>query len=271
MTGWLVDPTNNIEIEFASFIQIDPISSCVINRYSSMLDGVPRIIPGDAQPFEFSITAEITDTTTIDAAWRKLNYFEKNKIPVLLLMPSEGKALEGYIENISNPIRADRQNIISISFKFIAGGIVMGYCKAAAELTTTGTLETDTDANNDQAILLNATQEYAYFSVTQSAWALPGIEPQGAAYNTYRIYARAKDASPVASDFKVIFQNHTDADVARATTTTTVTASYAWYYVEYTLVAGDNTDVIYALVKKATGSAANIYVDMVVLVQHYIA
>lgn len=262
MTGWIVDPSGNIEVEFESLKAINPVSSSQISRYTRVSDGMPGLSPGEGQPFEFICIADITDITLFDAIWRKMNYFEKQHIPVLLILPSEKKALEGYIENVSPPISADRANIATLTFKFQAGGFVMGYCYAAADLTITGTLVTDADANANQALKLDAQNENGTFTVVQSSWALPGLVVSGGTYQTYRLYARAKDSAQVASDLE-LYNKDTAAHK-------TLTASFKWYYSDRLSTVDDSGDTCSFIVKKDTATANNIYVDMVILVQQYI-
>jgi len=269
MTGWLVDTANNIEIEFPALKTFTTISSTNLSRFSRVSDGMPGVSSGEGQPFEIMCLVDFTDLSLFDTVWRKLNYFEKTQKLVLLILPSENKAIEGYVEQVSFPISSDRANIASVTFKFLGGGFVMGYMKGAADLTTTGTVVTDADGNADQALRLDAQNETGYFDIVQSAWTLPGLVMSGAAYQTYRLYARAKDSTHVASDLKLWINNiaHTERS---STTVNPLTSGYKWYSCDYTLVSGDDGDTFRLGVSKIAGDANNIYVDMVLFVQRYV-
>lgn len=81
----------------------------------------------------------------------------------------------------------------------------------------------------------------------------------------YTLVAFAKDANQVANDFRLQVENTTDV-TQLGLATKTLTASYAWYTLDFAITSADQGDECYFRVSKATATANTIRVDYLLLI-----
>lgn len=81
----------------------------------------------------------------------------------------------------------------------------------------------------------------------------------------YTAIYRVKDSANVASDYRRQVRNETDA-VDLASVTLTLTSTYAYYSVDFTLDADDNNDTIFVGANKTTATPNNIDTDCILII-----
>lgn len=257
MTSWIVDPATAIEIRLDYPVVLTPDSASAITRYTTQSDNKPHVAIGTPQPFDFTLECKLVDSATFEDIKRKLTYLEKNGVQALLILGNEAEAMLGYVELSKFP-RRHPSTILNISTKFAGIGNIYGYTKEAENCTLSGcTASADTDASNAQKVVLDAQNDSADFSITQSSWALP--------IGDYTMYVRAKDSAQVSNDLTLSVYNTTDA-ASVATGNKTCTASYAWYSLDFSIAAGQSGDAIRFRANKNTATANSISVDLIAVV-----
>jgi len=256
MTTWIVDPTNSIEVRFDIVESIETLNERNIIEYASHYSNAPRIIIENPKPYKMDIAVKIT--SDFENIKRKLSYLQMSSLDLLLVIGGLQEALLGGIESIDRPNTTKSVNIQENSVRFIGNSVLLGHAREAEDISTTGgTTVSDTNASNNQAVELNASGELIYFDITQSKWELPESD--------YTMYVRAKDSSAVANDFKLEAYNQTDS-VSIASNTNTLSTSYKWYSLDFTLDSADVNDTIRFKASKDTVTANTITVDLIAVV-----
>jgi len=249
---YLVDITNQIELALPNVQTVLMNAVREVIKATSQATNMPIVVAGGTYPRQIIVTYLII--SDIENHKKKANYFNGSGIETLLISPNRGMGFVGYVESIDLPDTVEQIDIITATAAFVAKGVVLGYAKEAENITLTGcTASADADASNAQKVGLDAQNDCADFSITQSAWALP--------LGNYRLYCRAKDSAQVASDLGVSVYNTTDA-ASVATGNKTCTASYAWYSLDFTIAAGQSGDAIRFRALKSTATANTISVDL---------
>jgi len=147
---------------------------------------------------------------------------------------------------------------------FVPFSLVANLFEEAEDATLGGgaTAAADAGASGGQAALLDAQNELVYYDITAGT-DLPA--------GNYLVVWRARDTNQVAGDFSTIVVNTTDGanrNEYNATTSFTVTASYAYYSTFFFITDADVTgiDNIRIRVIKSQAGANNIYVDYFLIV-----
>ena len=263
MVYWLVDPVNNVELEFDVMNSIRLISLTELKKYTSQEDNTAKVIYSNPQPMTVSVQGIFHATTASFTEYmRKLLYFDKCGEELLLIDGHNQQVYLGYLEAPTMSKAEPAQLIMPVSFSLAMKGQVIGIMAEAEDVNGVGTpgdgvVTVDANASEGYCIVCDASAEGGSIQVTQSEWKLPITD--------YRIYVRAKDTNQTADDLTLRIYNTSDSTDA-GSTTKTLTASYVWYSLDVTLAADDIGNALEVQAYKTSATANSISIDMIVVV-----
>ena len=264
MVYWLVDPVNNVELEFDVVNSIRLTSLTELKKYTSQSDNTARVIYSNPQPMTVSVQGIFhAATASFTEYMRKLLYFDKCGEELLLIDGHNQQVYLGYLESPSFG-KSDESNLtLPFSFSFVAKGQSVGIMAEAEDVNglgdgiADGVVTSDANAFSDYCIVCNAITEGGNIINTQSKWLMP--------ITTYRVYARAKDSAQVADDLTLQIWNYGDStEVGSATKT--LTSGYKWYSMDTILSTGDALDSLGVRVFKTSATANNVSIDLIACV-----
>ena len=263
MAYWLVDPTNNIELQFDVISSIRLTSLSEIKKYNSQSDNVARVIFSNPLPLTVAVNGIFHATTASFTDYmRKLLYFDKCGEELLLIDGHNQQAYLGYLE-APNFGKSDETNLtLPFSFSFVMKGQCVGLMAEAEDVNGVGTpaagvVTADADASEGSCIVCDANTEGGSIQTTQSNWKMPIAD--------YRVYCRAKDTNQTANDLKLRIYNTTDSTDA-GSAAKTCTAAYAWYSNNVTLASDDVGNALEIQAYKDSATANSISIDIIICV-----
>lgn len=262
MAYWLIDPTNNIELEFDSISSIKLTSLAELKKYTSQEDNSSQVSYANPQPLTIAVDGIFITSSEFSDIMRKLLYFDKCGEEILLIDGHNEHAYLGYLEAPTMSKAEPAQLIMPVSFSLAMKGQIFGIMAEAEDVNgvgtpANGTITADANASEGYCIVCDASTEGGSIQATQSEWKLPITD--------YRIYVRAKDSAQVANDLTLRIYNTSDSTDA-GSTTKTLTASYVWYSLDVTLAADDIGNALEVQAYKTSATANSISIDMIVVV-----
>jgi len=259
MTTWLVEPENNVEVRLDRIESITTLTSRRIKRYASQATNKPNILLEEPQPNVLRVQCKLSDSSQFEDYKRKLSYLEMSGKDLLLILGSEQEAVYGGLERVNMPRTARAALVMPLTFDFVVRGTVLGHMREAEDcnILSGATAVSDSNASNNTTMQLTNQYSGVYFYITQSVWELPEGD--------YKLFVRAKDSNNVANDFKFSAKNSTDA-ITISSSTVTLTSSYLWYGLDFSLDSDDVGDIIWFDAEKSTTTANTISVDLLAVV-----
>ncbi len=260
MAYWLIDPTNNIELQFDSIQSIRLTSLSELKKYTSHSDSSSKVIYSNPMPLTVAVQGIFHATTASFTDYmRKLLYFDKCGQELLLIDGHNQQAYLGYLEAPSFG-KSDETNLtLPFSFSFVMKGQCVGFMVEGEDVNGVGTpaagvITADADASEGSCIVCDANTEGGSIQVTQSNWKMPITD--------YRIYVRAKDTNHTANDLKLRIYNTSDSTDA-GSAAKTLTAAYVWYSHDVTLASDDAGNALEIQAYKDSATANAISIDMI--------
>lgn len=263
MAYWLIDQTNNIELQFDSIqsIRFSPLTE--LQKYTSQSTNKAKVIFGSPLPHMISVQGQFySSTSSFSDYMRKLQYFNYCGEELLLIDGHNQQAYLGYLEAPSFGKSDETNMTLPFSFSFVMKGQCVGFMAEAEDVNGVGTpaagvVTADADASEGSCIVCDANTEGGSIQVTQSTWKMPITD--------YRVYVRVKDTNQTASDLKLRIYNTSDSTDAGSAAKTCV-AAYAWYSLDVTLAADDVGNALEIQAYKDSATANSISIDMIVCV-----
>ena len=263
MAYWLVDPTNNIELQFDSIssFRMTPLSE--LRKYNTQAGNYAKVQYQAPAPPTINVSGIFHATTASFTDYmRKLLYFNNCGEELLLIDGHNEQAYLGYLE-APNFGKSDETNLtLPFSFSFVMKGVVVGFMTEAEDENGTGTpaagvVTVDANASEGSCIVCDANTEGASIQIAQSTWKMPITD--------YRIYVRAKDTNQTANDLKLRIYNTSDSTDA-GSGAKTCTAAYTWHSLDVTLASDDVGNNLEIQAYKDSATANSISIDMIICV-----
>lgn len=244
------EPDTSIEVFFDNIIEVGTTQTRELMNYDSSTIPEIKTYARNRQPSNTAYQGSIQ--TDIIEKKRTLVYLNAYADKVIVIDGGNDNAIYGNI----NPLNISDRNkeVADLSFTAIAKGGITGQFYDSDDCTSTGTRTADSDAVNGYADVLDANGEDIFASLTQSVVVLPEGD--------YMMFIRAKDTNTVASDLGMEIYNDTDS-TSLAYEAKTLTTSYAYYTLDFTVESDDLGDLILFDVQKITAAANSISIDFI--------
>lgn len=244
------DPDTSIEVFMDSVREVEVNHSREIVTYQASTVAEVKTVARYRFP---SITQyRGTLQTNIIENKRKMIYLNAYADRNIVIDGGNSNAIYGNVENL----RMANQNLSACMVEFTtqAKGGVTGQFYDSDDCTSSGARTADSDAVNGYADVLAASGNEIGFTIVQSDVVLPEGD--------YKMYVRAKDTAAVADDLELLVGNTTDTTTL-ATDTYTLTSTYQYYILDFTVASDDLGDSIWIAASKATATANSISIDFV--------
>lgn len=244
------EPTTSIEVFMDNVREVEGTHSREIVTYQKSQEAVVNTVAR----YRFPSTTQYIGTlqTNIIENKRKMVYLNAYATNTIVIDGGNRNAIYGSVENL----RMANQNTYACMVEFTtkAKGGVSGQFYDSDDCTSSGARTADSDAVNGYADVLSASGNEIGFTIVQSNIVLPEGD--------YKMFVRAKDTAAVADDFELLVGNITDTTTL-ATDTYTLTSTYQYYILDFTVASDDLGDSIWIAASKATATSNSISVDFV--------
>lgn len=242
-------PDTGTEVFIDSLQRVDHAADAEVVSYRSTVDGSLRSFTRDVGARQMSLSCKIRQENE-QTMRRLLNYLRGEK--VYLMLGAEEMATVGRIQSFSIPKAVGTYTPLSI--EFTCDTDLEGQFWEAEDTINTGshTHITDSTASMGNSVTFSAQDDDLKRVFAQSDIVLP--------VGNYVMIVRMKDANQVTNDARLRVYNLTDSTYP-AVAYHTLTSSYAWYSMPFSIAAGDAGNNITFRVSKDTTTTNTIEVD----------
>ncbi len=257
MSLFLYDTENDFEVKIDYYDEITPITNRQVQKYVSYSTNRPKSLSGDPVAPEFRVSGVRTEN--LNYHLKKLDRLTQMGGKMLFVAPEIEIATRGYLASVPMNLNASRPDILPVEINFTCNSDFFGTAKEAEDCTVSGgPIEDDSEASGGKIAKLNSSMDYVRWTLDQNKIILPESD--------YIAYFRAKDTEHVSDDLSLDIYNVSDS-ISISQTTFTLTSSYDWYSLDFTIDSNDVSDEIKFELMKLEPFPNLISIDLICFVE----
>ncbi len=257
MSLFLYDTENDIEVQIDYYDEIIPITNRQVQKYVSYSTNRPKSLSGNPIAPEFRVSGVRTEN--LNYHLKKLDRLTQMGEKMLFVAPEIEIATRGYLMSVPMNLNASRPDILPVEINFACNSDFFGTAKEAESCTISGGYTADdSDASNGKVAKLNSSSDYVRLTLNQDNVMLPESD--------YVAYFRSKDTNQVSDDISLNIYNVTDS-ISISQTTFTLTSSYDWYSLSFTIDSNDVGDEIKFEIMKIEPFSNIVSIDLICFVE----